>query len=44
MAVKIDHVPSDTHESPLVDLIAAVLSILVIGTTVIALLLFLVHH
>ena len=44
MAVKSDYVQSDTTRSPVVDLIAAVLSILVIGTTVIALLLFLVHH
>ena len=40
MAVK--NVEGDT--TPIVSLIAAILSILVIGTTVIALLLFLVHH
>ena len=44
MAVKSDYVQGDEIPSPIVSLIAAILSILVIGTTVIALLLFLVHH
>ena len=41
MAVKKVHVDTGSHPSPIVDIIAAILSILVVGGTAVALILFL---